>query len=236
VLTAAPIVVMSQTPVVTSRLVLALISLIMPLEYHADFRPFFTIYDGDCPRYAKAFSQAKRKAHTASGGSDVVSAILGVTNPYFEQAFGQWPTIVRVASMRGLPQQLGRRQRYSSTSSLGPEPVRPPASRDLSPVTGVRHLNPLDHLTGLLLRASFDGLTRTFMIPLERYVARLMPKLQEISPHKDLPRLEDFDARQFLSSLQSSMALLKQERNGDWLALYASFLKSRNFRGWLKIR
>eukprot|EP00045_Choanoeca_perplexa_P012090 m.130652 g.130652 ORF g.130652 m.130652 type:complete len:866 (-) comp15880_c0_seq1:49-2646(-) len=427
VLTSQPILVMSQTPVVTSRLVLALVSIIMPLEYHSDFRPFFTIYDPDCQRYSKLYPKIKAAKRSSRSLSEFAGAILGVTNPYFEQAYAGWPTTVRVTSMRGLPAPgRGRRLRLGSASSLGTDlRTSPIGSGNTSPVTGRRKIDPLsclgetpstsspltrsislgrsepmlaslvedpnndmfdeeddndgdggdngdvalsrplhraanslncayvpmidsvlsvaaikaktghaphagsaptspqrigrlkngpraipprsgsaqgrrsplasqsaggtgetgavfrpvpigglvtkkgkpegvtstykprlesDHKMikqllqcpsdtveeviqgGHVLRRSLDKLTRTFMIPLESYFARLMPKLSAISPLKPCPELGTFNARNFLESLPSSMLLLKQTRAGDWLGLYANFLKSRNFRGWLSLR
>eukprot|EP00730_Choanoeca_flexa_P003968 TRINITY_DN11553_c0_g1_i2.p1 TRINITY_DN11553_c0_g1~~TRINITY_DN11553_c0_g1_i2.p1 ORF type:complete len:850 (+),score=153.85 TRINITY_DN11553_c0_g1_i2:85-2634(+) len=415
VLTSQPVLVISQTPVVTSRFVLALVSIIMPLEYHSDFRPFFTIYDPDCQRYSKLFPSTKSQRSL----SEFAGAILGVTNPYFEQAYAGWPTIVRVTSMRGLPAPgRPRRARYGSMSDLSANGRTSPLSGPTSPLTGRRTMNPLSHSSdvplstsplarsvnltvnepvlgslledddgdsddddgndnvavsqplhraasslnsqyipmidsvlgvaavkarskghplassaptspqrglrlkvskaaprassaqgprpllptqvqaetdslaekvskpieicgnismkkkgkvegvtssyrpklesdhkmikqllqcpsdtveevikgGHVLRKSLDKLTRTFMIPLESYFARLMPKLSAVSPLKPCPELAPFNARNFLESLPACKLLLKQTRNGDWLGLYAMFLKSRNFRGWLSLK
>lgn len=51
VLTNEPIAVISQTPNVCSEIVQALIALIAPLRYGADYRPFFTIHDSEFKEY-----------------------------------------------------------------------------------------------------------------------------------------------------------------------------------------
>ena len=51
VLTNEPIAVITQTPNVCSEIVSALIALIAPLRYGADYRPFFTIHDSEFKEY-----------------------------------------------------------------------------------------------------------------------------------------------------------------------------------------
>ena len=60
------------------------VSLISPVKYCGDFRPFFTIHDAQFPEYTSKTRLAPP------------SAILGVTNPYFSKALQHWPVIVRV--------------------------------------------------------------------------------------------------------------------------------------------
>lgn len=51
VLTNEPIAVITQTPNVCSEIVTALVNLIAPLRYGADYRPFFTIHDSEFKEY-----------------------------------------------------------------------------------------------------------------------------------------------------------------------------------------
>lgn len=51
VLTNEPIAVIAQTPNVCSEIVTALVNLISPLRYGADYRPFFTIHDSEFKEY-----------------------------------------------------------------------------------------------------------------------------------------------------------------------------------------
>lgn len=92
---------------ITLSLRLSLCSLISPLHYHGDFRPYFTIYDIECPAYA-------------SKKTELPATIVGVTNPYFVNAFEHWPSLVRVGAVR----PRGRR----SESGTLPSGASPPAS------------------------------------------------------------------------------------------------------------
>eukprot|EP00056_Hartaetosiga_gracilis_P008941 m.128270 g.128270 ORF g.128270 m.128270 type:complete len:888 (+) comp13023_c0_seq1:48-2711(+) len=104
VLTASPMIVYSRTPDVCSRVVFALITLISPLEYCGDFRPFFTIYDPDCRRYAK-------EKPLKSG------AIIGVTNPYFSQAYKHWTTSVHMPQSRASMSLISKTNSTSSKNN-----------------------------------------------------------------------------------------------------------------------
>lgn len=57
-------------------------SLISPLSYGGDFRPYFTIYDRDFKEIADL--------HDSSKGNKLPPAILGVTNPIFLKVFKHW--------------------------------------------------------------------------------------------------------------------------------------------------
>jgi hypothetical protein len=109
-------------------------------------RPYFTIYEPDCQRYSRCLDAGKaRKARDAEGRSAVEhgGAILGVTNPYFEQAFQHWPTCVRIATVRAVARPT-RRARYSSASSLTSDLCAgADSAAQTSPVTGQRLLDPL---------------------------------------------------------------------------------------------
>lgn len=54
-----------------------------------------------------------------------------------------------------------------------------------------------------LLRRHFLELTQTFMIPLERYLASLMPLARNISPYRAAPKVKPFSAEDFLRSLDA---------------------------------
>ncbi len=54
-----------------------------------------------------------------------------------------------------------------------------------------------------LIRRHFLELTQTFMIPLERYLAGLMPLAKNISPYRAVPKVRPFNADDFLASLEN---------------------------------
>lgn len=77
VLIGEPLLVVAHTPDQASAAVTALVSLILPLRYAGEWRPYFTIHDSDY----------KRVAH----GPPARATILGVTNPFFLREFKDWP-------------------------------------------------------------------------------------------------------------------------------------------------
>ncbi|XP_037520369.1 protein DENND6B isoform X2 [Rhipicephalus sanguineus] len=83
VLVSEPIVVMASSPAVCSDTVLALVGLVWPLRYCADYRPFFTIHDSEFKEYT-------------AGSHCLPSVILGVTNPFFAKTLQHWPHVLRL--------------------------------------------------------------------------------------------------------------------------------------------
>jgi hypothetical protein len=79
-------------------------------------------------------------------------------------------------------------------------------------------------------------LLQTFMIPLERYLAGLMPLARTISPYRAPPKVKPFHTDDFIRSLELSGPQLTSRIKGDWAALYRRFLKSPNFVGWYNAR
>lgn len=59
------------------------ISLIVPLAYYGDYRPYFTIHDTEVKEFITKTLVPP-------------PIILGVTNPYFSKTLDHWPHIVRV--------------------------------------------------------------------------------------------------------------------------------------------
>ena len=97
ILTAEPLVVMAPTPTLCSATVQHLTSIIYPLSFCADYRPFYTIHDSDF------------KDITSSNSNALPNILLGVTNPFFGKALKHWPHIVKLgdASLAGLPGVTG---------------------------------------------------------------------------------------------------------------------------------
>lgn len=242
VLCGEAILIQSPSPITCSRLVLASLSLISPLKYHGDYRPYFTIYDPDCQGYATP-AEGRRPA-----------AILGVTNPYFDQAFDHWPTKVRLGQPGGHNRPLPKSR--SGSTARGNSPVMAGGRRPkrMGVVTSIKPLLEADSAYSkdalkavpttpaelaeaeTRLRRQFSELTQTFLIPLEQYMSRLLPLKSSVSPFRPVPKLPDFNARDFLGSVSTALPVLQRCRRGNWLALYARFLRSPNFRGWLARR
>ena len=71
-----PLLIVADTPTYCSEAVLGIISLISPLEFIGDYRPYFTIYD---PEYKMILEESERKM--------VRNIILGITNPFLSKVF-----------------------------------------------------------------------------------------------------------------------------------------------------
>ncbi|CAF92861.1 unnamed protein product, partial [Tetraodon nigroviridis] len=87
-----------------------------------------------------------------------------------------------------------------------------------------------------ILRRYFLELTQSFIIPLERYVASLMPLQKSICPWKSPPQLRPFVQQDFMKTLEKAGPQLTSRLKGDWIGLYRHFLKSPNFDGWFRTR
>uniref|UniRef100_A0A8D0GGK7 DENN domain containing 6A n=1 Tax=Sphenodon punctatus TaxID=8508 RepID=A0A8D0GGK7_SPHPU len=211
VLLGEPLVVMAPSPCESSETVLALVSCISPLKYCSDFRPYFTIHDSEFKEYTTR-TQAPP------------SVILGVTNPFFAKTLQHWPHIIRIGDIKlsGV---------YTS--------YKPYLNRDEEIIKqlqkGVQQKRPAE-AQSIILRRYFLELTQSFIIPLERYVASLMPLQKSISPLKSPPQLKQFSQEDFMKTLEKAGPQLTSRLKGDWIGLYRHFLKSVNFDGWFRPR
>ena len=83
VISGEPILVLSSNPTQCCDAVLALASMIAPIHYAGDYRPYLTVHNSDFKLFA------------AQGETDEFSAcIVGTTNPFFIKAFEKWPNII----------------------------------------------------------------------------------------------------------------------------------------------
>lgn len=232
VLTAEPVVVMAATPTTAANTVHALRSLIAPLKYCGDFRPFFTIHDTEFKEYTTRTTSPP-------------TVMLGVTNPFFAKTLHHWPHVVRPAEegFYSSPSR-GRGGRKQLLRSLDHKPgvytkFKPhlQADKSLSKVLlrGVQTGRPLEVQSALLRRHLLE-LTQSFMIPLERYVASLMPLHRNISPYKSTPSLRQFNPDEFLATLDNAGPHLTSGIKGDWEGLYRRFFRCINFSAWFNDR
>ncbi|KAJ9584820.1 hypothetical protein L9F63_020841 [Diploptera punctata] len=232
VLTAEPIVVMAGSPTTCSEMVQALVSMITPLMYCADFRPYFTIHDSE-------FKEYTTKAHAPP------PVILGVTNPFFAKTLQHWPHIIRICDAPCLPStQKHKLKKGGNLKMLDSKPgvytyYRPFLHKDKTILKkllkGVQTKRPGEVQTALIRRHLLE-LTQSFIIPLERYMASLMPLQKNISPYKAAPAPRPFNPDDFLSTLGTSGPQLTSGIKGDWVGLYRRFFRSPNFSGWFNAR
>eukprot|EP00798_Chlamydomonas_sp_ICE-L_P022159 gene22159-29224_t len=109
ILLGRPILVVGLSPMVCSQATAALISLIAPLPYSQDFRPYFTIQDpafaslasGRLPSHSipdslpAAATGAAASKEEEEANTDL-PCLVGVTNLFFVKALSQWPNILSV--------------------------------------------------------------------------------------------------------------------------------------------
>ncbi|XP_005997825.1 DENN/MADD domain containing 6Aa [Latimeria chalumnae] len=233
VLLGEPLVVMAPSPAESSETVLALVSCISPLKYCSDFRPYFTIHDSEFKEYT-----TKTQAPP--------SVILGVTNPFFAKTLQHWPHIIRIGDIKptgDVPKQV-KVKKLKNLKTLDAKPgvyssYKPFLNKDEDIIKqlqkGVQQKRPSE-AQNAILRRYFLEVTQSFIIPLERYVASLMPLQKSISPWKSPPQLRPFSQDEFMKTLEKTGPQLTSRLKGDWIGLYRQFLKSPNFDGWFRTR
>ncbi|XP_036122480.1 protein DENND6A isoform X6 [Molossus molossus] len=174
------------------------------------------------------------------------SVILGVTNPFFAKTLQHWPHIIRIGDLKPageIPKQV-KVKKLKNLKTLDSKPgvytsYKPYLNRDEEIIKqlqkGVQQKRPSE-AQSVILRRYFLELTQSFIIPLERYVASLMPLQKSISPWKSPPQLRQFLPEEFMKTLEKAGPQLTSRIKGDWIGLYRHFLKSPNFDGWFKTR
>ncbi|XP_068228763.1 protein DENND6A [Palaemon carinicauda] len=232
VITAEPLVVMAMSPTTAANTVQTLVSLISPLKFGGDYRPFFTIHDSEFKEYTTRTSAPP-------------NVILGVTNPFFAKTLQHWPHIIRIGDNTGSPSaQKHKLKKASGLKTVEQKPgvytkYRPHLQADKGLVKrllkGVQTGRPVEVQSALLRRHLLE-LTQSFMIPLERYVASLMPLQKNISPYKAIPSLRPFNPDDFLATLELYGPQLTSGIRGDWEGLYRRFFRSVNFSLWFNAR
>lgn len=233
VLLGEALVVMAPSPAESSDTVLALVSCVSPLRYCSDFRPYFTIHDSEFKEYTTR-TQAPP------------SVILGVTNPFFAKTLQHWPHIIRIGDMKqaGEMAKQMKVKKLKNLKTLDSKPgvytaYKPYLNKDEEIIKqlqkGVHQKRP-SAAQNAILRRYFLELTQSFIIPLERYVASLMPLQKSISPWKSPPQLRPFVQQDFMKTLEKAGPQLTSRLKGDWIGLYRHFLKCVNFDGWFRSR
>ncbi|CAB3369135.1 Hypothetical predicted protein [Cloeon dipterum] len=232
VLTAEPIIVMAPSPTVCSEMVYSLVTMIVPLLYCADYRPFFTIHDSE-------FKEYTANAHAPP------SVILGVTNPFFAKTLQNWPHIIRLGETQSLATpQKHKLKKASNLKMLDSKPgvytyyksfLQKDKNIIKKLIKGTQMKRPCE-VQNALLRRHLLELTQSFMIPLERYMASLMPLQKNISPYKAAPIPKPFNPDDFIATLETSGPQLTSGIKGDWVGLYRKFFRSCNFSAWYNAR
>ncbi|KAJ6651428.1 hypothetical protein lerEdw1_021001 [Lerista edwardsae] len=228
-----PLVVMAPSPSVASEMVLALTSCLAPLKYCCDYRPYFTIHDSELKEYTTR-TQAPP------------SVILGVTNPFFIKMLQHWPHVLRLGELRmtgDLPKQV-KVKKLAKLKTLDAKPglytaYKPFLHKDKGLIKRLLkgiHKKRSSEVQSALLRRHLLELTQSFIIPLEHFMASLMPLQRTITPWKNPPQIRPFRPEDFLKTLEHAGPQLTCVLKGDWMGLYRRFFKSPNFDGWYRYR
>lgn len=87
-----------------------------------------------------------------------------------------------------------------------------------------------------VIRRHLLQLTQSFLMPLERYLASLMPLQKSVSPYKSAPAMLPFNQDDFFKLLHISGPQLTSGIKGDWVSLYRKFFRCANFHVWYEGR
>ncbi|XP_072327374.1 protein DENND6B isoform X6 [Scyliorhinus torazame] len=212
-----PVIVMATSPKISSDTVLALTSCIAPLRYCCDYRPYFTIHDTEFKEYTTR-TQAPP------------NVILGVTNPFFIKTFQHWPHIIRIGEVRmsgDLPKQI-KVKKLMKLRTLDTKPgiytsYKTFLHKDKTLIKrllkGIQRKRPAE-VQSVIVRLHLLELTQSFIIPLERYVASLMPLQRTITAWKNPPQIRPFIKEEFMKTLEYAGPQLTSVQKGDWIGLY----------------
>ncbi|CAL9682608.1 unnamed protein product [Knipowitschia caucasica] len=233
VLLGEPLIIIAPSPTVSSETVLALVSSICPLKFCCDFRPYFTIHDSEFREYTTR-TQAPP------------NVVLGVTNPFFIKTFQSWPHIIRLGDLKmtgDLPKQV-KVKKLVKLKTLDTKPgiyttYKTFLHKDKILIKrllkGIQRKRPSEAQSAILRRHMLE-LTQSFIIPLERYMAGLMPLQRSVTPWKSPPQIRPFNQDEFIATLDHSGPQLTSMLKGDWIGLYRKFFRSPNFDGWYRQR
>jgi len=256
VITNQPIMIMSDLPNqcryiscklnnFVSEAVLGLVSIIYPLEFQGEFKPFFTIYDPDYKSIQELYSKKIVKC-----------AILGVTNPlflkvnsnYFHNSIGYERLSKHLAFRERLccseyQYQIWEESRdvrlnifvIRSSRLITVDKLYTMPDSTLKPMLIKADSEEADAINNALLRKSLRTLTENFLRTFEDYF-KLQVNVGIYSFYiyfKDIKKFEEKDFLKFveLQKFPFKSQFASQEKI---IKLYSKFLKSSNFLHYIK--
>jgi hypothetical protein len=234
VLLCEPIIVVSNSPQRSSDTVLALVSLIYPLNYSGDYRPYFTIHDPDYAVLSDILRPPIDGQEKNEKSAQVErSYIIGVTNPIFKKEFDHWPHMlilddetVKVSSIRKASKNTTNVliSKYKPLRTIDDEVSKQLIKKNPGS-TGTAAIN------NELVRRCMDDVTAHFMAPLQDYYpASYLPKKKDYNPFKNPPTLPPFKEAEFLKYL------LKLGTKTKDIELYRRFIRTPNFVVWFRAK
>lgn len=217
VLIGQPLLVIGSSPEVASKCILALMSLIRPIQYSGDFRPYLTVYDTDFGVLSNPFP-----ADDSTGEPIMPSLLIGGTNPFFIKSMSHWPHVLKI----GFSESSSKwRKKRSATTTLKEDFTSSHKTR--TPIDD-RLLDSLSEepspdTANEKIRQHFLQLTEQFLRPLQRYLDEYLFTTPKSSPH--------FEKKRFLELLKDKKLTTGGVKKKQ-IRLYEQFLESRNFTVW----
>ncbi|GLD97504.1 hypothetical protein PINS_up006194 [Pythium insidiosum] len=239
-----------------SQATLALTSIIAPLEFRGDFRPYYALYENDFDEIA-----ARQSNGVSNPGK---MTVIGTTNPFFMKSFKKWPNAMVFPFLQTAAHSSGksfrggiRSIRLKGKAELDtvedrdhavlmrrkPRYVRPdnavlsqliPASQ--SKANGGGDEEPHIAINNAILRRHFRKLTKGFLRPFEVYFGVWAPSGTNSNLYASVDKLlKPFDIKSFLHSIRPN-ELPPQIRRSKWRALYTAFIRSPHFEPWFHYR
>lgn len=231
ILSGESLLVVSPSPEISSDAVYGLVSLISPIEYCGDFRPYFTIHDPDF----KHFSSDKIPAAT----------IIGATNPFFLKALEHWSHVITLEGnfeskmsvlKDGKEKKLKRGDAFKNElkskykALLETDVVSQALAKKKSDSPQASDDQHLAAVNNELIRRALQKLTEEFLTPVEEYFSTLLPDDRSISAFKKPPKIKPFRELPFLQHLIDTGKKTKE------MELYRKFIRTQNFVHWFKNR
>ncbi|KAG6853479.1 hypothetical protein C0991_004095 [Blastosporella zonata] len=210
-----PILIFGTSPPQTSQAVWWLRDLMRPIPVAGDFRPYFTMQDGD---HSLLVNRLPPKP----------GIVLGVTNPFFEKSNG---TTTGQNSTAGIPAgpapgwKSKTHKRYISKDRALLKQLESAFHGDTK----------TKFIASLAVRRHFHSRTTELITPLARYLNTLIPSPTEVartSTHYTL-RLKPFNNANFFASLKTHGSTLPFRSRSKRTEFYERFLRTPGFGLWL---
>ncbi|OWZ23866.1 hypothetical protein PHMEG_0001191 [Phytophthora megakarya] len=244
-----------------SQATLAFTSLIAPLHFQGDCRPYYTVYEADFD------TLASRQNNGVSNSKD--TTIIGTTNPFFMKSLSHWPNALifpflepprakakdaseaeetgticlRIQKNVELddfenshrPMFLRRCPRYMTPDVTVLHQLVSPPEVHITQTTSHEE-EPYVTINNAVLRKHFRKLTKDFLHPFEQYFGIWKASGRRSNLYMSA---EDYMKPFTLPSLLSSIKprqLPPQIKQAKWKALYTAFVKGPHFEPWFNFR
>ncbi|EAS02801.2 polarity axis stabilization protein (macronuclear) [Tetrahymena thermophila SB210] len=213
-----PFLLTTNTPSECSAAILGFISLISPLQFAGDYRPYFTVYDTEYKKINLEYEQNMLKSY-----------VLGTCNPLFQMTLKNFPVIIGFDSKSEQQQLLESKKSKKPLQSIKYNKVKSEIIADNKQLEKLLlNCNSPEAMAinNTLVRKHFRVLTNQFLDPINKYLDE-QPSQIKIFEEKAF--------MQYLKKKKSTIQHLYKEKN-QLFNLYERFLRSLNFIRYIKNR